>query len=133
MSFARTVRKFAETADRRADFVRRELAARLAERMIDETPKESGRAAANWVVSVNVPKREANWKADNPAIARIAARAAAFQPGEIDVIYVQNPLSYAPRLEYGWSPQGQGFFRRGLVEAPGMIRDIAREAQWRIR
>jgi hypothetical protein len=130
-SFADDIRNFERRTIRKLDQVQRKVVLELFTRVIYKTPVDTGRARANWQVSIGsmptgtIKINDANGSA---TVSRATAAAAGFSAG--DVIFLTNNLPYIRRLEeggYGDGPKTVGGFSR---QAPaGMVALTVQEFQ----
>lgn len=74
-----------------------------------KTPVDTGRARANWQLSINIPKTDIKKTTNNTAIADGNRKLKTIKLGED--IYITNNLPYIGRLERGHSKQAP----RGMV------------------
>jgi hypothetical protein len=122
-SFADDVNKFQRKTVNKMDQVVRKVALELFTRIIYKTPVDTGRARANWQVSIGTPAAgtvEIDDKSGNATVSKATAKSAGFKAG--DTIYLANNLPYIRKLEeggYGDGPKTVGGFSR---QAPaGMV------------
>jgi hypothetical protein len=91
------------------------------------TPVDTGRARANWIVTVGDPAGEAdrpNDKSGQSAIAQGQGQIAARRPGE--TIYITNNVEYIGFLEEGSSAQAPN----GMLQAARQVAEaVARGAR----
>jgi len=101
-----------------------EVAAKLAldidRRLVNRTPRDTGRAARNWVASIRQPitstlPAPANQGEAGQAIAEAAGVLKQVKPG--DVIFIQNNLEYIQALNNGHSPQAPPGFVEAEIQA----------------
>tara|TARA_R100001443_G_scaffold95266_2_gene101710 strand:- start:802 stop:1194 length:393 start_codon:yes stop_codon:yes gene_type:complete len=74
-----------------------------------KTPVDTGRARANWQLSINIPKTDVKKTTNNTAVADGNRTLKTIKLGED--IYITNNLPYIGRLERGHSKQAP----RGMV------------------
>ena len=74
-----------------------------------KTPVDTGRARANWQLSINIPKTDVKKTTNNTAVADGNNTLRTIKLGED--IYITNNLPYIGRLERGHSKQAP----RGMV------------------
>lgn len=110
-----------------ANAVKQNAASQIVEYIIRSTPVDTGKAIANWQVTLDMPSavaidpyikgREGSTYEINVDQALQAAKAVigAARPGQ--EIWIQNVLPYIQRLNEGWSTQNPG----GFVEAAQLI------------
>ncbi len=93
------------------------LAVNIDRRLVLETPRDEGTAAASWIVSLNRPDHSVNTTTDpTAAIAAAQREIEGFSAG--NTLYIQSNQPYIVRLNEGWSQQQAN---------PGFIDDIVRE------
>jgi len=106
MGFAEDINRWAQRTEEKMDLAVQKIALDLFERVIMATPVDSGRARANWQVTIGtVPNGTLDLtdKTGQATISRATATAAGLKAG--DVIYLVNNLPYIQRLEDGYSGQ----------------------------
>ncbi|MEC8039577.1 MAG: hypothetical protein VX083_15740 [Pseudomonadota bacterium] len=106
MGFAEDINRWAQRTEEKLDLAVQKIALDLFERVIMATPVDSGRARANWQVTIGtVPNGTLDLtdKTGQATISRATATAAGLKAG--DVIYLVNNLPYIQRLEDGYSGQ----------------------------
>lgn len=108
----------------RIEGVRAESAAKIAldidRRLVNRTPRDTGRAARNWIVSVGVPDTTQLPPPASPAEASIAVSEAGaiLKNAKIGkIIYVQNNLPYIDALNNGHSPKAPPGFIEAEINA----------------
>ena len=76
-------------------------------RVVKKSPVDTGRFKGNWVTSMSYPSMEVRQIEDKSGGVSIkdGADVLAAYPDTLPVIYIQNNLPYANRLENGWSKQ----------------------------
>tara|TARA_R110000787_G_scaffold6179_10_gene21989 strand:+ start:229 stop:633 length:405 start_codon:yes stop_codon:yes gene_type:complete len=105
-SFEADVNKFQRKTVGKMDQIVRKVALELFTRIIYKTPVDTGRARANWQVSIGTPAAgtvEIDDKSGNATVSQATAKSAGFKAG--DTIYLANNLPYIRRLEEGYSQQ----------------------------
>lgn len=105
--FARELAIFADNLEDEVvlPFVQK-ISMEMLSRIIMRTPVDTGRARANWSVSVGNPvtvQTEAVDPSGGQTIARGAAIIASMD--KLETVWISNNLPYANRLENGWSQQ----------------------------
>jgi hypothetical protein len=106
-SFEEQMRRIEINTVRRLDLFGRKIALELFRRVIYKTPVDSGRARANWQVTIGsaasgtVQIDDTNGSA---TMTRATAASRGFRAG--DVIYLTNNLPYIMKLEEGGYPDG---------------------------
>lgn len=90
----------------------------MSNRIIDQSPVDTGKFRNNWIGSINVPvttKKDTVDKSGNRAKASVATSLEKLKPG--DTWYLRNNQPYGVRLEYeGWSRQApNGFLRLNVA------------------
>jgi hypothetical protein len=105
-SFEADVNKFQRKTVDKMDQIVRKVALELFTRIIYKTPVDTGRARANWQVSIGTRPSgtvEIDDKSGNATVSQATAKSAGFKAG--DTIYLANNLPYIRRLEDGYSQQ----------------------------
>lgn len=90
------------------------------------SPVDTGRFRANWVVGINSPDNNQypNRKAQSTAISKGKQEVKKFTFTGSQVMYINNNLPYARRLNDGYSKQaGQFFVERAAQQAGIDIKD----------
>lgn len=89
----------------------------LANRIIKESPVDTGRFRGNWQASLNTPKQGKLQRLDKSgasAINDMSSVVMGLNMGQ--TFYLTNNLPYARRLEYGYSKQApSGFLRINVM------------------
>lgn len=123
MNFAENLAMLCQRAGDKAELVVRRTALDLMTDMIDASPVDTGRFKANFVVSTGIMTNSTVDRVDRtPKGQHDAAGAVSYgeailkgwKPGQ--TIWILNNLSYAQRLEYGWSKQAPGGMVRLAVQ-----------------
>jgi hypothetical protein len=92
---------------RRLDLLGRKIALELFRRVIYKTPVDSGRARANWQVTIGSAASgtvEIDDTNGTATMTRATAASRGFRAG--DIIYLTNNLPYIMKLEEGGYPDG---------------------------
>lgn len=131
--FVLNIANFVAKAKGNMDLVVRKISLDMFSRVVEKSPIDTGRFKSNWQVSINAtpPDGVLNAEKDKkgnvnfePAVAAVMAAALETKAG--DVIYLVNNVSYANRLEYGWSQQAPaGMVRLSIMEWNKVVRDAA--------
>lgn len=128
-SFTLDIQRFVDKANGNIDLVVRKIALDLFTRIVLKSPVDTGRFRGNWQVGIGaIPAGtlELNDKAGTATISRVTAATLGVSAGQ--TIYLINNLSYARRLEYGWSKQApEGMVRKSVAEYPQVVRAAASE------
>jgi hypothetical protein len=126
-SFVLDIQKFVDKANGNVDLVVRRIALDMFKRVIMKSPVDTGRFKGNWQVAIGaIPAGTlvVDDKSGTVTMARVNAATLNLQAGQI--IYLVNNLSYARRLEYGYSRQApKGMVRTTLQEFPGIVKTAA--------
>ena len=97
----------------------------LLTRTVRKTPVDTGRAKGNWLVSFGVPDPMTditNLDKNGGATISEGANKLGTYPDTLPVVYIQNNLPYANRLENGWSGQApQGMLGLSVAEVQAML------------
>lgn len=125
--FSRRFEEISRQVRTGATDLQRKVALAIDQTIVLATPVDTGRARANWVVSVEVafsgvrepyaPGSKGSSGADNAQAAIDQGKAAvgAHQPGQ--TIFISNNLPYIIRLNQGWSAQAPAGFIEAAVDA----------------
>jgi hypothetical protein len=130
--FAQDIEKFTHKCESNMAWIIRETAIALHSYVVDLTPVLSGRAAANWQLTVGRPMLSEVDYSGTPRSARGYAKREVDR-GQLritgdDEIYIWNNLPYIVRLEYGWSKQApEGMVRKATAEFPYIVERKANE------
>lgn len=106
MGFADDINRWAQRTEEKLDLAVQKIALDLFKRVILDTPVDTGRARANWQVSIGkVPNGTLDLtdKSGQATVSKATAVAAGLEAG--DIIYLVNNLPYIQRLEDGYSGQ----------------------------
>lgn len=131
-SFELDIARFVAKAKGNVDLVIRKVALDLFKRVIWKSPVDTGRFKGNWQVAIGaIPAGTLELKDTTEkgtmsvaTLSRVQADMLDLKAGEI--IYLVNNLSYARRLEYGYSKQAPaGMVRTTLSEFPQVVRTAA--------
>jgi len=116
-SFVDQMKGFEIKTSRKFDQLGRKVALELFRRVILKTPVDTGRARANWQVTIGAIASgtvEIDDKRGTATIGKATAASRGFKAG--DTIYLTNNLPYIMRLEEGGYPDGpmivDGFSRK---------------------
>lgn len=93
--------------------VRDDLALRIDNRLVLETPVDTGEARINWIVSEGSPNSTHLDLGGNTQSALSAARVEIDQAKAYTYLYIQNNAPHIERLNEGWSQQAPS----GYVDA----------------
>lgn len=128
MSFAKDIEKWAKKAGLAADRVPTVVCMKLTERIVEDSPVDTGRFKGNWQATIGSPASGTLETLDKSGAATLAKANAIAQNAGGNVFYLVNNLPYARVLEYGLYGTGAGATvkttRDGYsVQAPyGMVR-----------
>ena len=106
-SFEDDLRKFEAKTTRKLTQVGRKVALELFRRVIYKTPVDTGRARANWQVTIGAQASGTIAIDDTnggATMSKATAASAGFRAG--DTIYLTNNLPYIRKLEEGGYPDG---------------------------
>jgi hypothetical protein len=124
-SFEDQLRAFQVKTERKMTQVGRKVALELFRRVIYKTPVDSGRARANWQVTIGTTASgtvEIDDKNGGATMSKATAASAGFKAG--DTIYLTNNLPYIMKLEEGGYPDGPktvgGFSRQAPAGMVGL-------------
>ena len=125
--FKRRMEAVAVLVNRNADQVVRQAALAVDRVAVTSTPVDTGRARANWVVSIGFPilsnrASELGFAATGPALAQGAQVIAAWRGG-LPPIYVSNGVPYIEQLDEGRSNQAPfGMSQQALLAGATIAR-----------
>ena len=102
--FSSQIKAFAKKVQDKTDATLRVAALDLTSRIINRTPVLTGRAKANWQVTVNEVPTSSLVETDKDGSATMAKAAAILGKAQyIQTVYVANNVNYIVGLEYGKS------------------------------
>jgi hypothetical protein len=105
-SFSLQIAEFVKTVKAREDLVVRKLGLDILSSVVRMSPVDTGRFRGNWQVGLNAPVAGQLARLDKSGAVTIAAGNQILSHASAGgVIYLNNNLPYAQRLEYGWSKQ----------------------------
>lgn len=123
-NFALDLRKFAKKAGNNAESAIRKIILSVDYGVIDISPRDKGRFANNWNVSINSIDKSTTEETDKSgelAKARAKSVMLSFKLG--DTAYISNSLPYAQRLEDGYSKQAPaGMVKVTLVQYQSFVK-----------
>lgn len=129
MGFAEEVDRWVAKAERNLEQAIRKIAIEIFSRVILRTPVDTGRARANWQVSIgSVPTGtlELNDKTGTATISKVQAEALRLRAG--DIIWLVNNVGYILSLESGSSKQApQGMVKLTEQEFRPIVEQVARQ------
>jgi hypothetical protein len=137
MTFEEGVDAFGRSVKVQIDLIRRKMALEIFSRVVKRTPVDTGRARANWQVSVGEPIFEAIEDTDKkrfgagPGADRVMAADASMRNLPLDKsIFITNNLPYIVYLEDG-TPKMKAFgmVKTTLAEANAVWGNVAKEAR----
>lgn len=122
-TFELDISKFVEKAKGNVDQVIRRAALDIFRRVVIKSPVDTGRFKSNWQVAINsvptglAPGSEPGKEKYNTEVAFERINTGLLLAKSGDVLWLVNNLSYARRLEYGWSDQApKGMVRLTILE-----------------
>lgn len=125
-TFAADVKKFSDKAKLAMPTVVRMIAMEVYGRIIKRTPVDTGRARANWMLSLGNPDlatTESTDKTGQTTLASGLSQVAKYTDGSI---WITNNLPYIKRLENGWSKQApNGMVRLTIAEFSSVVKKMA--------
>lgn len=104
-TFELKIANFADKALKRVNLVKRGVAIRLFRAVIMDSPVDTGRLRANWIVSLRAPVVKQRSKVD-PSGGEAITEVTRVISGSnlLDTIILTNSLPYVKRIEFdGWS------------------------------
>lgn len=131
MSNAANARDFALQIDREwaakeqdIDDLVHEIALETTRRIVLKSPVDTGRFRSNWFVSVNSPSAQITDQIRSSEQVVFDAEAVVMAHEKLPMVYIQNNLPYANRLENGWSKQAPaGMVSFAMAEIENMYRE----------
>lgn len=126
-SFSEQIRAFAKKVQGRSDATVRVAALDLASRIIDRTPVKTGRAKANWRVTLENPANSSLLDTDPGGGSTFAKAASTLGRARyIQNVYIANNVEYIVGLEYGKSKQAPaGMVRISVAEWDSIVAHAA--------
>lgn len=133
-SFERRIRNVAVKVEAGVERTIRKCALAIDQAIVMATPVDTGRARANWIVSISSPtgrinpaSPEGEAGSSGAANAQAALNQAAEAIGKYKLsdgsIFIQNNLPYIKRLNEGWSAQApEGLVERGVQAGVNAIK-----------
>lgn len=122
-TFVLDIQRFVNAANGKLDLVVRKVALELFSRVIQKTPVRTGRLKGNWQVAIgSIPSGtlELNDPSGGATISRVDAAVLGLKAG--DIISLVNNLSYANKIEMGYSKQApSGMVRTTVLEFGGVV------------
>jgi hypothetical protein len=132
-SFRLALERFGENAAGKTQLIVRKVALDLFRGVVMDTPVDTGRARANWQVSLGRPAiGQVKHDSGSPELAAEAAIGAGTPtiqaaPGDV-AIYLTNNVPYIVPLEEGHSGQApQGMVRKNIARFPYLVEEAAKE------
>lgn len=128
--FAMTVKIWTQHAAEGLRQVRQDALVDICSSIIAETPKKTGLARGNWQFSLESPKTEAiPLRPSMSALAELLTVLASMKGDETFI--ARNNLSYATRLEFGWSQQAPaGMVRKNVMRWQNAVEAAALKARF---
>lgn len=132
LSFKNQVGAFSALSLKQVDAVRRAAILSLFVSIIRATPVDTGRLRANWLTNVGMPGDGVS-DSEDPTGAAAMARVSQNLGGVNDVVYFNNNLPYAERIEYdGWSAQApEGMVRVNVARWQKIVEQAVQAQQRR--
>jgi hypothetical protein len=128
-SFEDQLRAFQVKTERNLTQVGRKVALEMFKRVIYKTPVDTGRARANWQVTIGSQASgtvEIDDKSGGATMSKATAASAGFNAG--DTIYLTNNLPYIRKLEEGSSQQAPtGMVALTVQEFAAVVKSIGVE------
>ena len=113
MSFEKAVKNFEKQTLAQLQRVRRAVVLEILSGVVIRTPVDTGRARANWLVTVGKPANYSSLDTDKGGFATIH-KAEAVRLGQMgDVVFITNNLPYIEALNDGHSGQAE----RGYIQS----------------
>jgi len=127
--FSKRMKVVADTIGKNTNDVVRQAALEADQVGVLRTPVDTGRARANWLVSIGEPTTETVDTPDNPAAGTAEALAQARQATRgyktrLGSIFITNNVEYIVPLDEGTSPQAPSGMSAFMVQA---ARDVLRK------
>lgn len=128
-SFVLDLQNFIAKAQGNVDLVVRKASFDVFRSVVIKSPVDTGRFKSNWQVNIgSIPAGTLNTvdPSGGAALARITSETLQMRAGQ--VIYLANNLSYARRLEYGYSKQAPaGMVRLSILEFNTAVAKAAKQ------
>lgn len=123
-NFADRMDVLAQRVVRRSNEGVKEVAAETVKNLINDTPKDTGQAAANWQVGINeMPSFKPGYTDISGARASALAEIEKRKAGE--TVFISNPTPYIGLLNAGHSSQAPAMFvERAIARANRKIRQL---------
>ncbi len=125
-TFELDISNFVAKANGNIDLVIRKIALDIFSRVIAKSPVDTGRFKGNWQIAINsIPSGILDTvdKGGGATVSRVSATVLQTKAG--DVVTLVNNLSYARRLEYGYSKQAPSGMVRTTVREFGAVATAA--------
>jgi HK97 gp10 family phage protein len=107
------IERFIQKAGKRQDQFVREFCQDLAEKVVENTPVQTGFLRGSWAAGIGAPAIAASVSDPSPRIALNLSRAKAG-----DTIFISNSASYGAFVEFGTSRMSpRAFVRRTVAQA----------------
>jgi hypothetical protein len=121
--FSRRIRDVAKGVEPGVDAVVRKYAVVANQAVVMATPVDTGRARANWQISIGAPVNDETGSTDAQGqLERNKATIGTHRASSGQELYLQNNVAYIERLNQGWSAQaGAGFVEKALIAAARAI------------
>ena len=123
--FANRLDSFAISFPKAVNQLVRLTALETLKNIVIATPRDIGRAASNWFISVHTPSDEIS---DDTEVDEnlVEQSGKILSPTVSNIIWLSNNLPYIVRLNDGWSKQtASGFVERGIAAAERSIGKLA--------
>ena len=132
--FAAQIAAWAARAERMVTEIARGTAQELGERIIDNTPEDTGLARGNWMCGLGSPDMSTTTaKGAEASKKRLARVLANYEAKDGQSIHISNALPYVPGLEYGTANKTpHAMVRRAAAGFEGIVKEQARKAGGKI-
>ena len=132
--FGVDIRKFVARAGGNVDKIVRKVCLDLSSSIVLKTPVDTGRARANWQMTIGQPASGTVETVDKRGRSTIAAGRDAVKQAPGNVFWITNNLPYISVLEYGLYNDGPNTTGGFSKQAPnGMVRISIRELNSALR
>lgn len=117
-SWAKKLRAFAKDLPRQENEIKKALALEVGVNLINNTPKDTGEAASNWMLAKGSPSRSVSGSISpngDPSFARLGRILGTVRPGE--TLWFSNNVRHIVYLNQGWSKQASAGYIEIAIKA----------------
>ena len=132
--FAAKLKRLSESIEPNVDKLMKDVAMAVDEEIVRSTPVDTGRARANWQLTLNEPAQGVLYpQPQKPPTPESGAERSLAEARDVlaeyrtgDTVYITNRLPYISRLNEGSSKQAPALFvERGVEKARRMFKEAA--------